>query len=126
MTSEPHATHPLAPYAAFAGCCAIWGSTFLFISMGNDTVPPLWAATLRLGLASLLLVALTRLTGRSLPRGPALYTAAGLATLIGPTFAGASFDAFGSYDASILGCAALSFAGAGLAAAMRRHFRPAA
>ncbi len=39
-----------------------------------------------------------------------LYTAAGLATLIGPTFAGASFDAFGSYDASILGCAALCFA----------------
>jgi MFS family permease len=52
-----------------------------------------------------------------------LYTAAGLATLIGPTFAGASFDAFGSYDVSILGCAALSFAGAGLAAQMRRHFR---
>jgi len=51
-----------------------------------------------------------------------LYTAAGLATLIGPTFAGWSFDAFGSYDVSILGCAALSFAGAGLAAQMRRHF----
>jgi MFS family permease len=51
-----------------------------------------------------------------------LYTAAGLATLIGPTFAGASFDAFNSYTASILVCAALSFAGAGLAAAMRRHF----
>jgi MFS family permease len=51
-----------------------------------------------------------------------LYTAAGLATLIGPTLAGASFDAFGSYDASILGCAALCFAGAGLAAAMRRLF----
>ena len=51
------------------------------------------------------------------------YTAAGFATLAGPTFAGASFDAFGSYDAPILGCAALSFAGAALAAAMRRHFR---
>jgi MFS family permease len=53
----------------------------------------------------------------------ALYTAAGLATLIGPTFAGASFDAFGAYDVSILGCAALSFAGAGIAVAMRRHFK---
>ena len=52
----------------------------------------------------------------------ALYTAAGLATLVGPTFAGASFDAFGSYDASILGCAALCFAGAAIAATMRRHF----
>ena len=52
----------------------------------------------------------------------ALYTAAGVATLIGPTFAGASYDAFGSYDVSILGCAALSFAGAGIALAMRRYF----
>jgi len=53
----------------------------------------------------------------------ALYTAAGLATLIGPTFAGASFDAFGSYDVSILGCAALSFAGAGLAAVGTKSLR---
>lgn len=52
----------------------------------------------------------------------ALYTAAGLATLIGPTFAGASFDVYGSYDVSILACAALCFAGAGLTLAMRRHF----
>jgi MFS family permease len=50
-----------------------------------------------------------------------LYTAAGIGTLIGPTFAGASFDAFGSYDVSILACAALCFAGAGIAVAQRRH-----
>jgi MFS family permease len=50
-----------------------------------------------------------------------VYTAAGLGTLIGPTFAGASFDAFGSYDAPILACAALCFAGAVVAASMRRH-----
>jgi MFS family permease len=50
-----------------------------------------------------------------------LYTAAGIGTLIGPTFAGASFDAFGNYDASILGCAALCFIGAGIAATMRRQ-----
>jgi MFS family permease len=55
----------------------------------------------------------------------ALYTAAGFATLIGPTFAGASFDAFGSYDVPILACAGLCFAGAVLAASMRRHFHPA-
>lgn len=51
----------------------------------------------------------------------ALYTAAGLGTLVGPTFAGASFDATGSYDLSILACAALSFAGATLAVLMRGH-----
>jgi MFS transporter, OFA family, oxalate/formate antiporter len=50
-----------------------------------------------------------------------LYTAAGLGTLVGPTFAGATFDATGSYDLSILACAVLSFASAGLALAMRRH-----
>jgi MFS transporter, OFA family, oxalate/formate antiporter len=50
-----------------------------------------------------------------------LYTAAGLGTIIGPTFAGASFDATGSYDLPILVCAGLCFAGAGLALVMRRH-----
>jgi len=44
-----------------------------------------------------------------------LYTAAGFGTLIGPTVAGAAFDAYGSYDAPILGCALLSFMGAALA-----------
>ena len=44
-----------------------------------------------------------------------LYTAAGFGTLIGPTLAGAAFDAYGSYDAPILACALLSFIGAALA-----------
>lgn len=48
-----------------------------------------------------------------------LYTAAGLGTLVGPTFAGATFDLYGSYNVSILSCAALSFAGAAIAAALR-------
>jgi MFS family permease len=43
-----------------------------------------------------------------------LYTAAGFGTLIGPTVAGAAFDAYASYDAPILGCALLSFIGAAL------------
>lgn len=50
-----------------------------------------------------------------------LYTAAGVGTLIGPTFAGATYDATGRYDVSILVCAALCFAAAGLAVAMRRR-----
>jgi len=81
MPADPQATHPFAPYAAFAGCCAIWSSTFLFISLGNDSVPPLWAATLRLALASVLLVSLVRLTGQRLPRGPALRAAVGFGFL---------------------------------------------
>jgi MFS family permease len=49
-----------------------------------------------------------------------LYTAAGFGTLIGPTVAGAAFDAYGSYDAPILGCALLSFIGAALGLALAR------
>jgi MFS family permease len=47
-----------------------------------------------------------------------LYTAAGFGTLIGPTVAGAAFDAYGSYSAPILGCAALSFVGAAIGLAL--------
>ena len=50
-----------------------------------------------------------------------LYTAAGVGTLIGPTFAGAAYDATGRYDVPILACAALCFAAAGLAAVAHRH-----
>jgi MFS family permease len=53
-----------------------------------------------------------------------LYTAAGFGTLIGPTVAGAAFDAYGSYDAPILGCALLSFIGAALGLGLARA-RPA-
>jgi len=64
-------------WAAFAACGGIWGSTFLVISIGNDALAPVWAATLRLVLASLLLGAWTVARGRALPRGAALRAALG-------------------------------------------------
>jgi drug/metabolite transporter (DMT)-like permease len=60
------------PYLVFIGCCLIWGSTFLAIRIGNETVPPIWAATLRLVLAAPLLAALVLLTRQRFPAGPAL------------------------------------------------------
>ena len=63
------------PGLAFAGCTAIWGSTFLVIRIGNDAVPALWAATLRLALASLILSAVLRATGQPFPRRAALAAA---------------------------------------------------
>jgi len=53
----------------FALCCTIWGSTFLFIGIGNDTLAPVWAAALRLALAAVLLAALALLLRRPWPRG---------------------------------------------------------
>jgi len=77
VPASPPATFDPRPWLAFGACGAIWGSTFLVISIGNDGLPPVWAATLRLTLATLLLAAWTRLRGQRLPRGPALRAALG-------------------------------------------------
>jgi drug/metabolite transporter (DMT)-like permease len=60
----------------FTACSLIWGSTFLFIAVGNDALPPLWAASLRLMLATVILTGLTYATGQRLPRGRAWVAAA--------------------------------------------------
>lgn len=73
MTAEPRGP---TEYAAFAGMSLIWGSTFLAIRFGNDTVPPLWGATLRLVVAAFLLFAVARIRGAPLPKGRALSGAA--------------------------------------------------
>jgi len=65
----------LGHYAAFSTCCLIWGSTFLLIQIGNGLLPAIWAATLRLALASVLLTLLAWASGQHLPRGMALQAA---------------------------------------------------
>lgn len=71
---SPRASGP-GPWAAFATCCLIWGSTFLFIRIGNQSLPPVWSAALRLTFASVLLAAIARSLGRRFPRGPELRAA---------------------------------------------------
>ena len=66
---------PAAAWGAFTACSLIWGSTFLFISLGNDALAPVWAASLRLGLAAALLSVLAALLRHPFPRGPALRAA---------------------------------------------------
>jgi drug/metabolite transporter (DMT)-like permease len=65
----------LRPWLAFSACSAIWGSTFLVISIGNDALAPVWAATLRLVLATVLLGAWSLARGEALPTGAALRSA---------------------------------------------------
>src|SRR5262245_24364055 len=74
MPAPDHA--PWKAWVAFLSCVLIWGSTFLVIRIGNDTVPPLWGATLRLVLAGLILFAIAALSRQPLPRGQALRAAA--------------------------------------------------
>ncbi len=64
------------PWLAFAVCCSIWGSTFLFIRMGNDTTPPVWAATVRLALATVMFALIVQALRRPWPRGAQLEAAA--------------------------------------------------
>jgi drug/metabolite transporter (DMT)-like permease len=75
--ATPDVRSSATTWLAFGACGAIWGSTFLVISIGNDALAPVWAATLRLALAALLLAATTRARGKRLPRGPGLRAALG-------------------------------------------------
>jgi len=63
------------PYLAFAGCAAIWGSTFLAIRIGNDALPALWACTLRLVAAATALNLILIVTRQPWPKGDALKAA---------------------------------------------------
>jgi drug/metabolite transporter (DMT)-like permease len=63
---------PLATWSAFFACSGIWGSTFLFIAIGNDALPPVWGAMWRLALAAAILIPLALLRGQPLPSGRAL------------------------------------------------------
>ncbi len=75
MGAPAPAVPALRVWSAFLGCAAIWGGTFLVISIGNDTVPPVWAATLRLALAAALLNLYLAARRRPWPRGAALRAA---------------------------------------------------
>lgn len=60
----------------FVACALIWGSTFLAIRFGNEATPPVWAATIRLALASVLLFGIAAALRMPLPRGRRLRGAA--------------------------------------------------
>jgi drug/metabolite transporter (DMT)-like permease len=71
--TSPARASGAAPWLAFATCCSIWGSTFLFIRMANDTVPPVWGASVRLALAAVMFTLLTVVLRAPWPRGPQLF-----------------------------------------------------
>src|SRR5262245_14123366 len=63
------------PWLAFGTCCAIWGSTFLFIRIGNDSTPPVWGAAVRLMLAAVMFTLLAGARRAPWPRGAQLRAA---------------------------------------------------
>lgn len=66
---------PALPFLAFGVCGLIWGSTFLAIRIGNESLPPLWALTWRLVVAAIVLNTILFATGQRWPSGKALRAA---------------------------------------------------
>lgn len=64
-----------ATYAAYLGMSLIWGSTFLAIRIGNESVAPVWSAILRLALATALYTLIALLTRTPHPRGASFRAA---------------------------------------------------
>jgi drug/metabolite transporter (DMT)-like permease len=62
---------------------AIWGSSFLFIKIAVESVPAVPMTTLRIGLAAVLMLVLTRAYGEALPKDPKLWVFIMLAALFG-------------------------------------------
>jgi drug/metabolite transporter (DMT)-like permease len=73
--ADPGTSGGARPWLAFAVCCLIWGSTFLFIRIGNSTTPPVWGATIRLSLATVLFVLIALAVRAPWPRGAQLRAA---------------------------------------------------
>ena len=55
-------------YAAFAVVCIVWGTTYLAIRIAVRTIPPLLLTGARFTIAGLLLLAVARMHGDSIPR----------------------------------------------------------
>lgn len=64
-------------YGAFAIVCVVWGTTYLFIRIALETIPPLLLTGTRFTAAGLIMLLIARLRGEAIPRD--FRTLAGLA-----------------------------------------------
>ncbi len=54
-------------WAAFATVCVVWGTTYLFIRIALETIPPLLLTGTRFTVAGLIMLAVARLRGETIP-----------------------------------------------------------
>lgn len=59
-------------YLAWIAICIIWGTTYLFIRIGVETIPPMLFAGFRWIIAGFILIIILRLKGKTLPKKEAL------------------------------------------------------
>jgi drug/metabolite transporter (DMT)-like permease len=64
---NPRPASPLAVGVAYAIVCVVWGSTYLFIKLGVEVLPPYLLGGVRFSIAGSILVAACLVMGRPLP-----------------------------------------------------------
>lgn len=67
---------PASLALAYALVCVVWGSTYLFIKIGVEAIPPYLLGGARFSIAGAALTAACLATGRRLPRDPAIFARA--------------------------------------------------
>lgn len=70
MAQTPHRSFELALLGLLA---ALWGSSYLFIRVAVETIPPVTLIALRVGIAAVVLLAVLALLGLRLPRDAATW-----------------------------------------------------
>ena len=55
-------------YIAWIAICVIWGTTYLFIRVGVETIPPMLFAGFRWIIAGVILITILRLSGKQFPK----------------------------------------------------------
>ncbi|HET7711880.1 MAG TPA: EamA family transporter [Thermoanaerobaculia bacterium] len=58
----------LLAYLAFGIVCVVWGTTYLAIRVGLETIPPLAMTALRFGIAGAIMLIIARARGEQIPR----------------------------------------------------------
>jgi drug/metabolite transporter (DMT)-like permease len=80
MTQSPPGVRD---YVLLFTLSALWGSSFLFIKVGVETVPAATLTLIRLVIATAVLVVIARMAGQAIPRGARLWRVIVAAALFG-------------------------------------------
>jgi drug/metabolite transporter (DMT)-like permease len=65
---RPNPVSPVALALAYAIVCVVWGSTYLFIKLGVEVMPPYMLGGVRFSIAGPVMIAACLIGGRRLPR----------------------------------------------------------
>lgn len=80
--SDPVPARPAAVALAYAVVCVVWGSTYLFIKLGVEVLPPYLLGGVRFSIAGAVLLAICLVSGRRMPGRRLFVRAAAVGVLL--------------------------------------------